>query len=449
MNNERFTLSSIGKQPLALVAGCLGAMLLAAVFLAGLGAGFGLGRASAGELRTWNATASTEPALYQCVREPEEGAASRLYPEFGLFWESMDLLYEDFYGDLPDSEEAAYQAIRGVITLLDDPNTSLLTPDEADYYRTNIDGEFEGIGARVGWDEDADTLVITEPFENQPAWQAGLRRDDLILAVDGVSIEGAGLAEAVEKIRGPKGSTVILTVQSPGDASTRDVEVVRDSIDIPTISARTVGEAGDVAYVRLNTFNGNAGQLVREAVRDALQREPRALVLDLRGNSGGLLREAVRVTSVFLEDEIVLFERFNDGTVETYRTEGKAIADEIPLVVLVNEGSASASEIVAGALQDHDRATLIGAKTYGKGSVQLPHTLSNDGILRVTVARWLTPGDRSIEGAGLAPDIVVDAQGDGSGGGLDGGASGGDDVQLDAALRYIDEQYARENSESP
>ena len=157
-----------------------------------------------------------------------------------------------------------------------------------------MDGEFEGIGARVGLGRGADTLVITEPFENQPAWQAGLRRDDLIVAVDGESIEGYGLADAVEKIRGPKGSTVILTVQSPAHGPRVDVEVVRDSIDIPTISARTMGDAGDVAYVRLNSFNENAGALVREAVRDAMQRDPRAIMLDLRGNSGGLLREAVR-----------------------------------------------------------------------------------------------------------------------------------------------------------
>ena len=189
----------------------------------------------------------------------------------------MDLLYADYYGELPASDEAAYQAIRGVIELLDDPNTSLLTPDEADYYRTNMDGEFEGIGARVGWDEGADTLVITEPFENQPAWQAGLRRDDLILAVDGESLQGIGLTAAVEKIRGPKGSTVSADGAEPGDEATREVEVVRDSIDIPTISASALGEAGDVAYVRLNTFNENAGQLVREAVRDAMQREPCAL----------------------------------------------------------------------------------------------------------------------------------------------------------------------------
>jgi carboxyl-terminal processing protease len=426
---------------MVLLVGCLGAMLLAATFLVGLGAGFGLGRISAREPRAPNASASIAPVLYECAQEPDGDGAKGLYPEFELFWEAMDLLYGEYFGNLPRSEDAAYESIRGVISLLDDPNTSLLTPEEADYYRSNVDGEFEGIGARVGWNEEADTLVITEPFENQPAWQAGLRRGDLILAVDGESIVGMGLAAAVEQIRGPEGSTVVLTVQSPGETTTSEVEIVRDRLDIPTISSATLGDASDVAYVRLNMFNGNAGQLIRESVRDAMRRNPRAMILDLRGNSGGLLREAVKVTNVFLEDEVVLFERFNDGEMETYRTEGRAVSEKVPLVVLVNEGSASASEIVAGALQDHGRATLIGTKTYGKGSVQLPHTLSDNGILRVTVARWLTPNERSIDGVGLQPDIVVPSD--------EGGYSDVEDPQLAAALQYIQEQYTTDSLDNP
>ena len=427
-NQQQITPSSIGRFPLVLIAGCLSVLVLGTVFFVGLGIGFGIGRVSASGVPRWNETASTTPTLYKCVQDPEEGSASHLYPEFGLFWEAMDLLYEEYYGELPQSEEAAYQAIRGILHLLNDPNTSLLTPDEADYYRTNIEGEFEGIGARVGWDEAADTLVMTEPFENQPAWQAGLRRDDLILAVDGESLIGIGLSDAVDRIRGPKGSTITLTIQRPGELTTYDVDVKRDRIDIPTISTRSMGDDGAIAYVRLNSFNENAGQLLRESVRDAVHRDPRAIILDLRGNTGGLLREAVTVSSVFLNDKVVLYEEFNDGEVETYRTEGRPVAGDIPLVVLVNEGSASASEIVAGALQDHERATLIGTTTFGKGSVQLPHTLSNDGILRITIARWLTPNNRSIDGVGLQPDIVVEIPDDGSG--------GAEDPQLDAALKY-------------
>jgi carboxyl-terminal processing protease len=340
----------------------------------------------------------------------------------------MDLIYRDFNGTLPSAEEATYAAIRGVVGELDDPNTSFLTPDEATFFRSTMEGSFEGIGARVAWDEEADTLLITEPFENQPAWNAGIRRNDLILAVDGESLAGTDVSEAVRRIRGPKGTEIVLTVQR--DSGTPfDVTVTRDLIAIPTIATDSLGEDGKIAYVKLNTFSENAGTLVREAVRDALRHEPRGLILDLRGNSGGLLREAVKVANVFLEDEVVLLERFHDGRVETYRTAEQAVTSELPMVVLVNEGSASASEIVAGALQDIGRATLLGTTTYGKGSVQLPHNLSNGAIMRVTIARWFTPQDRTIDGEGLTPDIAISIS--------DEELDAGKDPQLDAALEFF------------
>jgi carboxyl-terminal processing protease len=190
-----------------------------------------------------------------------------------------------------------------------------------------------------------------------------------------------------------------------------------------------LGEDKRIAYLRLTTFNEQSGKAVRAAVEEAMAEEPVAFILDLRGNTGGLLREAVKVASVFLEDGDVLIERFSDGNEEVYRTEGNALVEDVPLVVLVNEASASASEIVAGALQDAGRATLVGTTTFGKGSVQLPHTLSNGGIMRVTVARWFTPNDRSIDGVGLEPDLVVQI--------TDEQRSAGDDPQLEAALGYL------------
>jgi carboxyl-terminal processing protease len=315
-----------------------------------------------------------------------------------------------------------------VVGLLDDPNTSFLTPEEATFFRSNIEGTFEGIGARVAWDEEADTLLITEAFENQPAWEAGLRRNDLVLAVDGERLVGTNVSEAVRRVRGPKGTEIVLTVQRGEDAPF-DLTVTRDVIAIPTIATDSLGESGEIAYIKLNAFSENSGTLVREAMRNAMQRQPESIILDLRGNSGGLLREAVKVASVFLEDEVVLLERFSDGREESYPTVDKAVDTDLPMVVLVNEGSASASEIVAGALQDVGRATLLGTITYGKGSVQLPHNLSNGAMMRVTIARWFTPKDRTIDGVGLTPDIEVaisDAE-------LDAGA----DPQLDAALEFL------------
>ncbi len=248
--------------PPPIIIGLAGLFLLAAAFLSGLGAGFGLGRWTASGGLGDADQATGRAAVYECVEQPEEGAAAQLYPEFGVFWEAMDLLYANYYGDLPDAEQAAFAAIRSLTGQLDDPNTSFLTPQEADYYRSGMEGAFEGIGARVGWDEEADTLVITEPFENRPAWLAGLRRHDRILAVDGKSIMGLGMTEAVALIRGPEGSTVTLTVLRPGREAPFDVEVARARIEVPAISTDALGEDGRIAYMRLNALNENAGDQV-------------------------------------------------------------------------------------------------------------------------------------------------------------------------------------------
>lgn len=369
---------------------CLSIVVGVLLLTIGFALGFGAGHLQA------------SPAI---ARGQSGAANANLYPKFDVFWEAMNLLYSDFYGELPQSDAATYGAIRGVLSQLKDHNTSFMTPQEADFFRTHLEGAFEGIGASVGWDATFDTLKIMEPFENQPAWKAGLKRDDLVTHVDGANIVGTDLTSAIEKIRGPKGSKVMLTVVRAGVEQPFDVEVVRDRIEIPTITTETVG--GDLAYIQLNSFNENAGALVRQAVDDALKQNPKGIIFDLRGNPGGLLSQAVAVANVFMDDANVLIERFADGSEKVYKTEDKAVTKDVPLVVLVNEGSASASEIVAGAIQDSGRGKLVGAKTFGKGSVQLPQTLSDGSIMRVTIAHWFTPKDRGIDGTGLDPDISV------------------------------------------
>ena len=411
----------------SLMFGCVGVLIAISVFLIGAAVGFGLGR--------WNSGGVTAQNVVAGALNPNAAggpAAAELEPKFGVFWEAMNLLYRDFYGELPSDDDATYGAIRGVLGELDDPNTSFMEPEEAEFFRTSIEGAFEGIGARVQWNDDFDTVQVVEPFENQPAWNAGIRRGDLILAVDGETVVGTNVTDAVMRIRGPKGSTVLLNIAREGEAEPFDVEVMRDRIELPTIGTDTLGEAGDIAYVKLNTFNENAGQLVREAVEQAMQNDPAGIIFDLRGNTGGLLREAVKVASVFMDDQDVLIERFSDGREETYATSGKAAAADVPLVVLVNGGSASASEIVAGALQDAGRAQLIGTTTFGKGSVQLPHSLSDGGIMRVTIARWYTPLDRSIDGSGLEPDEVVEL--------TEEDRDAERDPQLDVALAALEKQ---------
>lgn len=405
----------------------LGLMVVSVIFLVGMGAGFGLSRASANT----GVPEASQVGLFGDAGD-RASAEDELGDDFDVFWEAMGLLYRDFYGDLPDGEIATYGAIEGVLNLLDDPNTSFLRPEDAEFFRSSIEGTFEGIGARVDWDEELKAVVIVEPFEDQPAWKAGLRRGDLILAIDDETTADMGLSEAVSRIRGDKGSTVVLSVLSEGDLEARTIEVVRDEIEIPTIRTDTLGEEENIGYVELNTFNENAGRLVRQAVEDAVENDAEALIFDLRGNAGGLLREAIKVTSIFQEDGRVLIERFSDGSEEIFETEGRAVAPDIPLVVLVNEGSASASEIVAGSLQDHERATLVGTTTFGKGSVQLPHTLSNNGIMRVTIARWFTPDDRTIDGNGLEPDVLIERT-------LEQ-IEAGEDPQLDAAIMLLEQQ---------
>ena len=409
-----------------IVLGCLGFVVAFSLLLVGGGVGFGIARLSA-------LSPDDAPVGAESGDSSTPDPRVELSREFDTFWEAMDILYERYYGELPEGSSATYSAIRGVVNALDDPNTSFLSPDEAEVFRSNLSGSFEGIGARVDWDVDANTVRIVEPFENQPAWEAGIRRDDLILAVDGESIVGTDLTSAVAKIRGPKGSTVLLTILRMGENGDLpfDVEVMRDTIETPTVTTDALGAEGEIAYVRLYTFNENAGSLLKQAVTDAVDRGSRGLILDLRGNTGGLLREAVKVTSLFMDDEVVLVEKFKSGEEEIYRTSGRAVASELPMVVLVNEGSASASEIVAGALQDAERARLVGVVTFGKGSVQIPETLSDGSIMRVTIARWYTPLERTIDGTGLQPDVQVEI--------TEEDREAGADPQLDQALLEIEE----------
>ncbi len=378
--------------------GCIALLIAAVIFSVGSGLGFMLGRMS-----------NAEEAAGSTVIAAETDRA--LAPDdLGIFWEAMELVEEDFYGELPSPNDRSYGAIRGVLETLEDKNTGFLAPEEATSFMESIEGSFEGIGALVEWAEDESAVRIIEPFEDQPAWNAGIRPGDLIVAINGEDVaELTGLNEAINRIKGPKGTEVNLTVRREGLDEPLEFPVTRALIDVPVVESEVYGDDDEYAYVALKRFSVDASQKLRDELENLLTDDTQGLVFDLRGNPGGLLREAIRVTSVFLEDERVLIERFSDGTEEIYNTEGNALVpDKLPIIVLVDKGSASASEIVAGALQDVERARLLGVTTFGKGSVQLPHTLSDDSLLRVTIALWYTPADRSIDDTGLEPDIVVE-----------------------------------------
>ncbi len=399
--------------------GCAILLVSALIFSIGSGIGFYIGRMS-----------SPAETAGSAVIAAETGRA--LAPEdLGIFWEAMDLIEEDFYGELPSPNERSYGAIHGVLKTLGDQNTGFLTPNEAASFMEGIEGSFEGIGALVEWAEDEGAIRIIEPFEDQPAWNAGIRRGDLIIAINGQDVADlSNLNEAINRIKGPKGTEVHLTVRRDGLDDPLEVPVTRDLIDVPVVESERYGDDDEFAYVHLKRFSSDAGAKLRAELEDLLTDETQGLIFDLRGNPGGLLREAINVTSVFLEDERVLIERFSDGTEEIYNTEGSALVpDDLPLVVLVNQGSASASEIVAGALQDVERAPLVGVTTFGKGSVQLPHTLSDESLLRVTIALWYTPSDRSINDTGLEPDIVVERTNE--------QIENEEDPQLDRAIEFL------------
>ncbi len=355
--------------------------------------------------------------------------------DLSVFWEAVGILHEHYYGDPPKGQDLTYAAIRGVLRALDDPFTSFVEPDLARIFEEDIQGEFEGIGATVRMNEEGE-LVIVAPIEGSPAEAAGLRPGDIVLEVDGKRIKGMTLLEAVSLIRGPKGTRVRLKILRAGQEPF-EVEIVRARIEIPTVSARIIEEPGKpkMGYLKLNDFNARATRQVREELQAFREQGVEGLIFDLRNNPGGLLSTSVEVASQFVEEgQVVLIERGKEGE-EIHRARGKGLWLDKPLVVLINEGTASASEIVAGAIQDHQRGVLVGTTTFGKGSVQSPHTLSDGSSLRVTIAHWFTPNGRQIHNQGITPDIVVERAPEDE--------ESGRDPQLERAIQVLTEQVAR------
>ncbi|MFQ5885926.1 MAG: S41 family peptidase [Anaerolineae bacterium] len=349
-----------------------------------------------------------------------------LEEELRVFWEAWRIVENEFYRRPIDSKELTYGAIRGALSTLEDENTAFITPDHIAIIREDLTGTFEGIGAVVEMNEDG-YLVIVEPLAGRPADLAGLKAGDLVLEVDGVEIRGMNLVEAVSLIRGPKGTTARLSIRRQGVAEPFEVEIVRQQIELRTVEYRLLN--GEIGYIKLNEFNSQAPRQLRAALLDLLTENPRGLILDLRDDPGGLVTAAIDVGSEFIAEGAIMSERGKDIE-EDYEAQGGGLATEIPLVVLVNGGSASASEIVAGAIQDYGRGILIGERTVGKGSVQVQYQLSDGSGLRITIAHWFTPHGRLIEGEGLIPDVEVYI--------TDEDLASGLDPQLELALDYLE-----------
>jgi carboxyl-terminal processing protease len=303
-----------------------------------------------------------------------------------------------------DDQALVEGAIEGMLDTLDDPYTRYMTPEELAMWNEDASGEFEGIGAEVSQDEDG-ALIIVSPMAGSPAEEVGLQAGDRILAVDGRDIRDLSLDSIIALVRGPAGTPVTLTVERAGMPDTFDVTIVRAAIVTPMVEWEML--ADNVAHVRLNQFGEDSHADLHAALEQALALNPRGLVFDLRGNPGGLLGDALSITSEFVAEGTIMRERWASGRESLHNASGGGIATEIPMVVLVDRGSASASEVLAGAVQDHGRALIVGETSFGKGTVQTIHGLSNGGALSVTVARWLTPDGHWIHGAGIAPDVVA------------------------------------------
>lgn len=331
--------------------------------------------------------------------------------DFSLFWKVWEVL-KDKYVDKSklDARELFYGAIDGMLAATGDPYTTFFSPKENQEFNEDISGTFEGIGAEMGMKDDIITIIA--PLEGTPAEKAGLLSGDKIVKIDGIVSSNYSLDEAVKHIRGQKGTEVKLTIFRVGEEETREIIVRRDVILVKSV--RFEMKEGGIAYIRVSRFGEDTNALFKDATKQALAQKAGSIIIDLRNNPGGFLETAVSMGSLMLPSgKVVVMEEDGEGKRTELKARGGDILSAVPTVVLINEGSASASEILAGALRENrDNVTLIGKKSYGKGSVQELVSVSKDTAVKITVARWLTPLGKQIHNVGISPDIEVSISSD-------------------------------------
>lgn len=348
---------------------------------------------------------------------------------FAPFWEAFNLIQKD-YVDKPETSALVDGAIKGMVEALDDQYSGYVEPELFPFVNDSLSGAVEGIGAVVSEIEDSGEVEIVNVMESTPAEQAGLREGDVFVSVNGEDVIGMTYLEIVSRVRGPAGSTVELVMR-------RGEELVEFSIERARIEIQNIESAvydGGIGYVKLMQFTGDARQQIDAALEEIEVYNLNGLIIDLRGNPGGFLDSAIEVTSLLIPDGAVVYEEFGDGTEHTFNADGTAFDLDIPVVLLIDERSASASEIVAGAWQDTGVATIIGATSFGKGTVQKQVELMNGGGVRLTIARWLRPNREWIHGIGVSPDQIVEWSVE------DREDAPDEDPQLEAALEFLTEQ---------
>ncbi len=345
---------------------------------------------------------------------------------FEPFWKAWRILEEKHVGEEKiDREQLVWGAIEGMVQSLGDPYTTFFPPKDLEDFNSEIKGEFSGIGAEIGIRKDV--LTVIAPIKGSPAERAGLRAGDKILKIDDMITGELTLDEAVHRIRGERKTKVTLTILRSTEDKPRIVEVIRDLIEIPIIT--TERKENSIFVIKLSSFSERSSTEFARAVREMILRGDKKLILDLRNNPGGFFNSAVEIASWFLpEGEVVAREEFQDREPDIYRSRGYRLLEATPTVILINRGSASASEILAGALQESKHAVLIGEKTFGKGTVQELQEITPETSLKITIAKWLTPSGKSISKEGLAPDIEVATPDD---------IESGQDPQLAKAIEYL------------
>ncbi len=327
--------------------------------------------------------------------------------DFAPFWKAWNLINEKYPGaNNVTDQQKIYGAIAGLIGSLDDPYSMFFTPDETKSFQEEIAGNFGGIGMEVGLKDGI--LTVIAPLKGTPAYKAGIKSGDKVIKIDSTVTSELTVEEAVKLIRGDKGTTVTLTIFREGDSEPKEIKIVRETINIPTLDTEVRKDG--IFVIKLYSFSANSANLFRNAMKDFVLSKSDKLLIDLRGNPGGYLDSSVDMASWFLpEGKVVVTEDYgNNEEADVYRSRGYNIFnDKLKLIILIDEGSASASEILAGALRDHNRAKLVGTKSFGKGSVQEVVDITDDTILKITVAKWLTPNGNTIAEVGLTPDYEV------------------------------------------
>ena len=315
-------------------------------------------------------------------------------------------LRKEFLAKKYSDNNEAYDAIRDMLSNLDDPYTRFLDPKEFNQMRIDTSGELTGVGIQIAKDKESDSIIIISPIEGTPAYEAGIKAKDMILSIDNVSTKGLNIEDAVKLIRGRRGTKVKLEILRNGNSFYKSL--LRERIELKSVTSK-INETKDgllIGYVRIKQFNANASREMKDILKDLEIKKVSGYVLDLRSNPGGLLESSIDISRQFIDKGIIVSTLSKDGLRETKRGNGKALTKK-PLIVLVNEGSASASEIVSGAIRDNNRGKLVGKKTFGKGLVQSMRTLVDGSGLTVTVAKYLTPNGTDINKFGITPDIEV------------------------------------------